>query len=163
MTELTLRKFIALLKASLKGTPAEGQFEKRASTLELIFNLGKVKDARLAVHENTYKTLSKKLKRALMIYQTSGGSQHTSFVILKCSDDVFLIEGTHSFALRAFVGADRFPLPFLWGSQTGAHFRDGQLRVGERECDIYVRHQGAWPSRLVSELRRFHIEWRDIH
>lgn len=163
LTELTLRKFISLLEASLRGTTAESQFEKRADMLLKIFDLGKVLDARLVLHENTYRSLNAKTREALMPYQTSGSQQHTSFVVLKCTNDVFLIEATHSFALRGFIGVDRFPVPKLWHSRTGARFHDSKFRVHESQCDIYQRHHtGDWLWDFKAQLRGQHIEWRGL-
>lgn len=163
LTELTLRKFISLLEASLRGTTAESQFEKRAEMLLRIFELGKVSDARLVLHENTYRSLSNTTRQALMPYQTSGSQQHTSFVVLKCANDVYLIEATHSFALRGFIGADRFPVPKLWHSRTGARFHDSQFRVDGRSCDIYQRHHtGDWLWDFKSKLQDHHIVWRGL-
>ena len=98
-----------------------------------------------------------------MPYQTSGGSRHTSFVVLKCSDDVFLIEGTHSFALRGFIGANRFPISNLWSSRAGTYFHDSHFRVPEIRCHIFQPHHvGDWFWDFKAKLRRQHIEWRGL-
>lgn len=163
LTELTLRKFISLLEESLEGTAAEGQFERRANMLLSVFDLGKVIDARLAVHENTYHTLPARTRQALIPYRTSGGPHHTSFICLKCTDDVYLIEGTHSFALRGFLGADSFPVPSLWHSKPGTYFHDDKFRVPEIDCDIYQRHHvGDWLWDFDCQLRNHHIEWNGL-
>jgi hypothetical protein len=162
LTELTLRKFIALLRVSLEGTAAEGQFEKRADMLIHIFELGKVIDARLLVHENVFHTLPSQTRQVLKPFKTSGGQQHTSFICLKCSNDLYLIEGTHSFALRGFVGENRFPIPTLWQSAPGAHFHDSRCRVPEHTCDIFQRHTGDWVWNFNYKLRQRRIEWRGL-
>jgi hypothetical protein len=163
LTELTLRQFISLLEESLRGTTAQDQFQKRADMLLRIFEMGKVIDARLVLNENTYRSLPVKFRQTLMPYQTSGSQQHTSFVALKCTNDVFLIEGTHSFALRGFVGADRFPVPKLWSSKTGTRFHDRNFRVDSSSCDIHqVHHVGDWLGDFKNKLRQHHIEWRGL-
>ena len=163
LTELTLRQFIDLLEESVEGTGAEAQFERRAEMLLKIFDLGKVIDARLVIHEGTFFSLLPRTRQALMAHKTSGGPQHTSFVILKCTDDVFLIEGTHSFALRGFLGAERFPIPGIWSSKAGSHFPDSQFRVAERRCQIFQRHHvGNWVWDFRSQLRQHQIEWNGL-
>lgn len=162
LTELTLRQFIELLRQSLGGTAAGEPFEKRAKMLLRIFELGKVIDARLAVHEDTYRSLPPKLINSLRPLQTGGGPQHTSFICLHCVNDIYLIEGTHSFALRGFLGADSFPVSDLWSASPGDHFDDGCFRVSESECDIFQRHIGDWLWYFNSQLRQHHIEWHGL-
>jgi len=163
LTELTLRQFISLLKASLDGTSAAAQFKKRADWLLERFDNSNVIDARLVLHESTFRLVPNTIRQALMPFQTSGGPQHTSFVVLKCTDDVFLIEGTHSFALRGFIGADRFLLRELWSSATGAYFQDSKLRIPERHCDIFQRHHnGDWVWDLSQKFHELGIFWRGL-
>lgn len=157
LTELTLREFIALLRDSLGGTTAGEPFEKRADMLLKIFELGKVIDARLAVSEDIYRTLPTKTRQVLRPLQASGS---TSFICLKCDDDVYLIEGTHSFALRGFIGEDHFPIPRVWDSAPGASFHDSKFRTQELYCDMYQRHHtGDWLWDFDRQLRNRHIEW----
>lgn len=160
LTELTLREFIALLRDSLGGTEAGEPFEKRADMLLKIFELGKVIDARLAVSEDIYRTLSAKTREVLRPLQASGS---TSFICLKCDNDVYLIEGTHSFALRGFVGEDHFPIPRVWDSAPGAYFRDSKFRTQELYCDLFQRHHtGDWVGDFNWQLRSRHIEWSGL-
>ena len=163
LTELTLRQFIALLRDSLGGTYAGEPFEKRADMLLKIFKLGKVIDARLAVHEDTFRTLSPKTRQVLRPLQTGGGPQHTSFICLKCENDVYLIEGTHSFALRGFLGEENFPIPRIWSNASGTYFHDSKFRVHEHTCDFYQRHHtGDWVWDFNHQLRQSNIPWHGL-
>lgn len=163
LTELTLRQFIDLLRDSLGGTYAGEPFEKRADMLLKIFKLGKVIDARLAVHEDTFRTLSPKTRQVLRPLQTSGGPQHTSFICLKCENDVYLIEGTHSFALRGFLGEENFPIPRIWSNASGTYFHDSKFRVHEHTCDFYQRHHtGDWLWDFNHQLRQSNIPWHGL-
>jgi hypothetical protein len=163
LTELTLRQFIELLRKSLGGTAAGEPFEKRAKMLLKIFDLGKVIDARLVVHERTYGMLSPKLIETLRPLKTGGGPQYTSFVCLQCVDDVYLIEGTHSFALRGFLGAEAFPISPIWTANPGRYFDDSCFRISEYECNIFQRHHtGDWLWDFDYQLRQRHIEWRGL-
>lgn len=163
LTELTLREFINLLRESLGGTEAGEPFEKRADMLLQIFELGKVIDARLAVHEDIYRTLSTKTRQVLRPLQTSGGPHHTSFICLRCEDDVYLIEGTHSFALRGFLGEDHFPAPRVWDSAPGAYFHDSKFRTQELYCDLFQRHHtGDWLWDFNQQLHSRGIPWNGL-
>lgn len=162
LTELTLRQFIELLRKSLGGTAAGEPFEKRAKMLLKIFDLGKVIDARLIVHDRTYSMLSPKLVDTLRPLKTGSGPEHTSFVCLRCADDIYLIEGTHSFALRGFLGAESFPIPTIWTANPGRYYDDSCFRVSEQRCDIFQRHQGDWVWYFNNQLRRHDKLWHGL-
>jgi hypothetical protein len=161
LSKLSLQAFITLLEQSLRGTPAEHQFPARSRMLLNLFKIGKVIDARLVVHRN----LKYQLSRTRNVLQPSwvhGGPQYTSFICLRCTDDVFLIEGTHSFALRGFVGPNSFLVKDFWTSPPKSYF-DCDFRVAEAKCPIYqVHHRGDWIWDFVSQLRRRSIEWREL-
>ncbi|QTN34159.1 hypothetical protein HZ994_18150 [Akkermansiaceae bacterium] len=163
LTELTLRQFIELLRKSLGGTAAGEPFEKRAKMLLKIFDLGKVIDARLIVDVLTYDRLTPKMIETLRPLRTSGGRELTSFVCLRCTDDVYLIEGTHSFALRGFLGGESFPIPTLWSANPGRYFDDSCFRISEYKCHIFQRHHtGDWLWDFDYQLRQRHIEWHGL-
>ena len=162
LSELTLEQFIKLLKQSLVGTPNAHQFAKREKFLLKLFKLGKVIEARLVVHQALYRGMDAKTRKVLRPSRTSGGRQQTSFICLRCIDDVFLIEGTHNFGLRGFIGKDSFPVNSFWISRPRL-YDDGQLRASPSDCDIYqVHHNGQWEGGFKSQLRKKHIEWRGL-
>jgi hypothetical protein len=163
LTELTLRQFIELLRKSLGGTSAGKPFEKRAAMLLKIFDLGKVIDARLIVDILTYDRLTPKMIETLRPLRTYGGRELTSFVCLRCTDDVYLIEGTHSFALRCFLGTEAFPIPTIWTADPGMYFEDSCFRISEYKCHIFqVHHNGDWLWDFNKKLRQRHIEWHGL-
>jgi hypothetical protein len=160
LSKLNLEEFIRLLEMSLRGTAAEHQFTERKDLLLNLFELGKVNEARLVVHQELYYRMDHKTKKVLRPNWVKGGPQHTSFICLRCADDVYLLEGTHSFALRGFIGASAFPIRGFWESDPKG-FHDSQLRVHERTCQIYQRHHvGDWVWDFNRQLRSRHIEWR---
>jgi hypothetical protein len=161
LSELNLEKFIELLDKSLRGTPAEYQFAARKDLLLNLFRLGKVIDARLVLPSDRHDEMDQGTKNLLRPNWVKGGSQHTSFVCLRCSDDVYLIEGTHSFALRGFIDASSFPIQGFWDSDPKG-FQDSQLRVDKLRCQIYQKHMGDWVNKVYWKLRRFNVEWRGI-
>lgn len=144
LTSLTIAEFIKLLDRSLRGTDAAHQFQRRRDFLLALFEHGYVTEARLVVHERLYAALDQRTRAALMLSRVNGGAQDTSMICLRCTHNLFLIEGTHSFGLRGFVGESRFPIRGFW-SGSPRHYSDGQLRVPERTCDIFQRHHvGDW-------------------
>jgi hypothetical protein len=162
LSELSLQEFIKLLKQSLRDTGAEHQFLARSNMLLNLFKLGKVNDARLIVHSDLNHRLDARTKNVLRPSWVSGTTQHTSFICLRCTDDVFLIEGTHSFALRGFIGQNSFPVRGFWSS-VPKEYHDSEFRVAETKCSIYQRHHtGDWIWDFLSQLRARNIEWRGL-
>lgn len=161
LSKLSLQAFIKLLEQSLRGTNAEHQFPARSKMLLDLFKIGKVIDARLIVHRDLNHRLDARTKNVLRPCWVGGGPQHTSFICLRCTDDVFLIEGTHSFALRGFVGPKSFPVNGFWNSAPKG-YHDSEFRVTEAACPIYQRHQGDWVWYFVNQLRQRQIEWRGL-
>jgi hypothetical protein len=162
LSKLSLQAFIKLLEQSLRGTNAEHQFPARSELLLNLFKIGKVIDARLVVHRDLNHRLDARTRNILQPSWVGGGPQHTSFICLRCTDDVFLIEGTHSFALRGFLGSHSFPVKKFWDTPPQGH-HDSAFRVLESQCSIYQRHHtGDWVWDFVSQLRSRHIEWRGL-
>ena len=158
LSKLSLEEFIRLLEKSLVGTPQGHQFPARRNLLQRLFNKGLVIDARLVIPRRLYQGLNAKTKEVIDP-SWLGGSQDTSFVCLRCTDDVYLIEGTHSFSLRGFIGADAFPIKGYWNSAP-RQYVDSQFRVNEMKCQIYQKHQGRyWAGEFIQQLRWRHIEW----
>lgn len=155
---MSLEEFIRLLEKSLVGTPQGYQFHDRRNLLEKLFKKGIVIEARLVIPQHMRGAVDKK---TLETIQPSwlGGNQNTSFVCLRCIDNVFLIEGTHSFSLRGFVGADAFPIRRYWDSSPRV-YGDTDFRVHETRCPIYQRHMGyRWVESFLDKLRQRRIEW----
>lgn len=155
LSELTLEEFIKLLERSLIGTEKAHQFPERKRVLLMLFELGKVIEARLVVHQELYQAMGPRIRDVLRPSRTRGGRRQTSFICLRCTDDVFLIEGTHDFALRGFVGPNSFPITAFW-STAPKLYDDNQLRTKRDICDIYqIHHQGDWAWDLNQQLRPY--------
>lgn len=160
LSELTLHEFISLLKDSLWGTDKEHQFPERERFLLKLFEMGKVIEARMVVNHRLYRSMDRQTKTLLSPSWVSGpANQHTSFICLRCTNDVFLVEGTHDFALRGYVGRSAFPIRDFWDSGPKQYY-DQDLRT--RDHQIYQTHQGTWVSKLVVQLRGHNIEWRGL-
>lgn len=158
LSKISLEKFIELLEKSLAGTPEGHQFPARRDLLQKLFDKGLVIEARLVIPRNDYLGLSPRTKEVLAPSWLGVGDK-TSFVCLRCENDVYLIEGTHSFALRGFIGLDAFPIKGYWDAPV-RQYSDSQFRVSESFCYIYQKHQGAyWAQKFIQQLRRRRIEW----
>jgi hypothetical protein len=158
LSALTLQQFIELLERSLRGTATEHQFPERKRVLLKLFDLGVITEARLVVHQALFRAMDKKTREVLMPSRTRGGQQK-SFICLRCRDDVFLIEGTHNFGLRGFIGSNAFPIESFWITRPRV-YDSTQLSVPIRTCDIYQAHRGQWAWHFNNKLRRRGIEWR---
>jgi hypothetical protein len=165
--ELNMLQFIHLLEQSLVGSKIQHQFPSRKRMLLKLFELGKIRDVRLVVTRRFYEQMDKKNRGLLLLNWVNSGSRgkdntDTSFICMKCTDNVYLIEATGSFGLRGFIGENSFPIKNFWNSEPKS-YHDHEMRVNQLSCPIYqVHHTGDWVSDFVSKLRRHNIEWRGL-
>ena len=162
VTGLTLRFFIEFLQRSLKGTDKEPQFRLRSRFLLALFDSNKIIDARLALNWVSLQRLDARYRDTWSVAHLSATDDDTSMIALRCTDDVFIIEGTHSFGLRAFHRA--FPVAGFW-ERSKKIYQDKDIRISPSLCPIFVRHAagGSWVESFFSALRRrFHVEWGDV-
>jgi hypothetical protein len=162
ITGLTLRFFIEFLRVSLQGTEKEPQFALRARFLLGLFESGKIQSARLVLNESAYEKLDRKYRDVWTVSKLSATTDKTSMICLKCIDDIFVIEGTHSFGLRMFHRI--FPIAGFWERPRNT-YQDMELRISPGKCPVFLRHDqsGNWVNGFFRELRgRFHVEWNDV-
>jgi hypothetical protein len=162
ITGLTLRFFIEFLRRSLQGTDKEPQFALRARFLLGLFESGKIESARLALNWSAYQHLDRKYRDVWTVSHLSATTDETSMICLKCVDDIFVIEGTHSFGLRMFHRT--FPIPGFW-ERPKQTYQDRDLRISPGECPVFLRHDqgGNWVKGFFRQLRNhFHVEWNDV-
>ncbi len=162
ITGLTLRFFIEFLRRSLQGTDKEPQFALRSRFLLGLYDAGKIQSARLALNWSAYQHLDRQYRDVWTVAHLSATTDETSMICLRCVDDIYVIEGTHSFGLRMFH--QDFPIHGFW-ERPKVTYQDRELRISPRECPVFLRHDegGKWINRFFDQLRsRFHFEWDDV-
>lgn len=163
MAGLYLGFFIRFLRERLRGTKAESHFELRKNFLLGLLEAGKIQDQRLVLNSSDFRKLNSRYRqdKASVALLTST-PRETSIICLKCVDDIYIIEGTHNFGLRAF--RKHFPIRDFW-SLPEPSYPDKKLRVSPRDCPIFIRQTrtGSWIDKFFNELRaKFHVEWNDV-
>ena len=163
ITGLTLDYFINFLKKSLSGTDKEDQFRPRSRFLLALLHADKIRDARLVLNRNAYQKLPNQFRDVWTVALLSGTTNQTSMICLSCADDIYIIEGTHSFGLRMF--RRDFPIEDFWDNPESI-YRDKDFRISKQECPVFIRHDqsGNWLRKFFENLRgEFHTEWRDVY
>lgn len=157
----TLEFFIQYLEASLSGTSGYDQFEARAGFLRWLDDTRKIIRFKLLLHPRAYQELPKEYRQQRhRVSKIEGSGQGASIVVMECIDDVWIAEGTHSFAIRAFRRS--FPVPEVF-QENRSYYNYTSFTQGEMHRDsctgIWKPHMGDWISDLFSQMKgRFHIE-----
>ncbi len=156
---LSLRFFFDFLD----GTVSVSQWRDRRKFLESLFDAGKIIDARLVLNWSCLQRLEPRLRDPWSIAHLSATTDETSMIALRCTEEVFIIEGTHNYGLRAFHR--QFPVRGFW-ERSKKTYQDNELRISPSLCPVFVAHvaTGSWVSKFFRELRyKFHVEWGDVH
>jgi hypothetical protein len=159
ITGRTLKFFIEFLQKSLAGTASADQFQPRSKFLLELFEAEKIKSARLIVNRASLQDLDSKHRDVWSVARLEKTSDNTSMVCLECIDDVYIIEGTHSFGLRAF--RHDFPIMDFW-QRPRSFYNDCELRIPKVKSQLFVVHypEGTWQKKFWSWLSAQHLEWR---
>lgn len=160
VTGLTVAFFIEFLKNSLRGTEKEQQFKQRSQFLLNLLMAGKIQNARMLLNPRDLAHLDRKYHDPLLVAELRGAANRTSMICLSCKDDIYIIEGTHSFGLRMFHRS--FPIADFWGKPK-KYYTDHELRISPHECPVFIRHVSDWTDKFFYKLRmEFHVEWNDV-
>lgn len=162
MNKLNLRFFINFLKNSLEGTANQYQFELRAKFLWRLYESRKIISVRLALNKKDYQRLDIQYRSRHSVAQLIGAPAKTSMICLQCIDNIYIVEGTHTFGLRAYHRY--FPLRGFWEFPQHS-YQDSQLRTSPFDCPIFIRHvqSGKWVDKFFDEIRiKFHVEWANV-
>jgi hypothetical protein len=162
MVGLDLSFFIKFLRNQLTGAQNEEHFRLRSRFLLALFEKGKIVDARLLLNASSFRDLQAEYRNPLSVAKLDRTPPNTSIICLKCVDGIFIIEGTHNFALRVFK--NQFPVAGFW-EFTNSSYLDSNFRISLNQCPIFIRQTltGSWINIFFDRLRTtFHVEWDDI-
>jgi len=166
LNKKTLEYFLKFLDESLKGTPDYHMYERRAWFLSRLEETRKINRFRLILNNDSFNSLPSEFKKQRhMVCKHDGYSTQASVIVMECVDDVWIFEGTHSYAIRAF---HKNPPARVFFENNA--FRFDSLTQGEMHSSrvlktgIYKPHQGDWIFGGTGFLRRlvecFRVEWR---
>jgi hypothetical protein len=162
VSRMTLEYFIRFLEASLSGTSGYDQFEARAGFLRWLDDTRKIIRFKLLLHPHAFQALpSTYQQQRHRVAKIEGTAQGTSVIVMECIDGMWIVEGTHSFAIRAFRNA--FPLPEVFNENRSAYyyptFTQGPMHR-DTCAGIWKAHMGDWFPDLLGQMRyKFQIEW----
>ena len=157
----TLEFFIQYLEASLSGTSGYDQFEARAGFLRWLDDSRNIIRFKLLLHPRAYQDVPKEYRQQRhRVAKIEGSGQGASIVVMECIDDVWIAEGTHSFAIRAFRRC--FPVPEVF-QENRSYYNYNSFTQGEMHRDsctgIWKPHMGDWINDLFYQMKqKFHIE-----
>lgn len=145
----------------LDGTVSAHQWEERREFLETLFEEGKILDARLVLNAQCLQRLPPKMRDKWNTASLTSTTEDTCIIALRCSDDVSILEGTHTYGLRAFLRD--FPVKGFW-ERTRQQYADPELRISPQRCPVFVPHNGDWVGKFYRSLwNTLHIEWSRNH
>ena len=157
LTKLNISEFINLLRKSLPSDQQD-QFKERQEFLWDLIDNNYVLEARLVLRPNlrVTKDISKSLKPSTV------ESGDRSYICLRCVDNVFLIEGTHSFGLRGFIGEKNFPIKKFW-ENLPKKYKNTELIYPRDQCPVYQVHNGNWVRKFLNQMRAKNKYWESAH
>lgn len=157
----TLEYFIDFLESSLVGTPGGRQFESRSEFLLWLDDTRKIRRFKLILHSHAFNKLPRAYHQMHRVAYMSGASPGTSVIVMECVDDVWIVEGTHSFAVRVFH--KNFPLSELFEvDETSYDYEWFTKDEMHRELcpGIWKRHDAGWETDLLTMMKRkFGVDW----
>jgi hypothetical protein len=154
---LSLKFFFSFLD----GTVSAHQWEERREFLETLFEEGKILDVRLVLNSHCLQRLPPKMRDNWNTASLTSTTEDTCIIALRCSNDVYILEGTHTYGLRAFLRD--FPVKGFW-ERTRQQYADSELRISPQRGQVFVAHNGDWVGKFYRRLRdTFHIEWSRNH
>lgn len=157
----TLEYFILFLDASLKEEGKYEQFKDRAGFLRWLDDTRKIRRFKLMLHPRAHQYLPRAYQQQRnRVAQIEGSGQGASVIVMECIDDVWIVEGTHSFAIRVLRGECPVPEVFLEERASYPYSRFTQDSMHRDTCTgIWKPHIGDWISDLLWQMKwKFHIE-----
>jgi len=166
LMERDFSKFIEFLGASLSDENDRDKFHKRKNfLLNDLLGSRRVEDVQLLVFEESHRKLDHEMRQAPSVTEMIGkiNSCPLSLIILKCTGNVSIVEGTHNFGIRCYLGNSNALIERIWKRPRTCD--SNQLHFGREDqpdC-FYQSHQGDWISGFYYKLNtRLDRAWRRI-
>jgi len=160
----TLEYFIKALEDSLRETDKYDQFESRARFIRWLDATDKIEDFKLILTSVHFQSLPKvhRTENTSIKKFANTNRYGASIIVLKCTDSVWISEGTHSYAIRVF--RNTLPIRDVFSENrnfTYAEFISGTMHKDICEkMGIWETHLGDWVNRLIRKIRYKHnVEW----
>jgi len=165
LNKKTLEYFLKFLDESLRGTPDYHMYERRAWFLNRLEETKKINRFRLILNQDAYNSLPSEFRRqSHRVARHDGAPTQASVIVMECIDDVWIFEGTHSYAIRAFLKNPPAKIYFEQNTFRFASLTQGEMhRTRVLETGIYKVHMGDWlygNTGFIRLLRAlFRVEW----
>ncbi len=161
----TLEYFIQFLEASLRQSGQLAQFESRARFLRWLDDSHKIEQFKLILHPAAHRALPLEYRQQRhRIAQLSPAGQGTSIIVMKCSDEMWIVEGTHSYAVRAFRSDCPQSISAVLDMTASTYdfdlFSQGPMHRDSPQ-GIWKAHMHDWLQGLLEQIgRKYRVEWR---
>lgn len=160
----TLEYFIRALEDSLREIDRYDQFESRARFLRWLDATDKIEDFKLILTSVHFESLPKAHREDnISVKKFSNANRNgASIIVLKCTEGIWISEGTHSYAIRIFKNT--LPIRNIFSDSrtfTYAEFISGTMHKDICEkIGIWETHLGDWVNRLIRKIRsKYDVEW----
>lgn len=160
----TLEYFIKALEDSLREIGKHDQFESRARFLRWLDATDKIQDFKLILTSVHFQSLPKshRTDNTSVKKFTNTNRNGASIIVLKCTEGLWISEGTHSYAIRVFKNTLPIRDVFLDNRNfTYAEFINGTMHKDIcKKIGIWETHLGEWDKRLIRNIRsKYNVEW----
>lgn len=158
----TLEYFIQFLEESLRQLGKSDQFESRAGFLRWLDDTQKIEQFKLVLHPTAFSALPQAYRQQRhRVAKLDGSGQGTSVIVMKCTDGIWIIEGTHSYAVRVFQ--HECPVAAIFDEIKVSYpfevFTQGPMHR-DRSRGIWKAHMSNWLPELLRQIgRQYHLEW----
>lgn len=166
LNKKTLNFFLEFLEKSLRGTPDYHMYERREWFLRRLQETQKIIRFRLILNETCFYLLPKEFQNQKhRVCRHDGSATGACVIAMECVDDVWMFEGTHNYAIRAFLKRAPSNSFFEYASMKYSALNDGEMHHScVSKTGIYKKHQGDWIHGNTGILRLlralFRVEWR---
>jgi hypothetical protein len=159
-----LEKFIQYLGESLNSRDDRDKFDRRKGfLLSDLLGQHRVEDVQLLIQEDSHRRLDADDRMMPSITKMMGkiNGREISLIVLKCTDGITIVEGTHTYGIRCFMG-NTTPVDWVWKRRKSCHVSEISLGIGRGADHFYQAHTGdVWIDGFYTKLNmRIARPWR---